>query len=93
MFFMEALGFNLGQEADLQTLTAEGVAINNRQLLVLNRLVDGFAGKLTTSKYAQIRRVFTRHGLRDILPLVERGILLRNPEGGRSTSYQLAPRL
>jgi len=67
-----------------------GVAINERQRLVLNRLLDGFEGKLTTSKYAKLAQCSQDTALRDILPLVERGILARNPEGGRSTSYALA---
>src|SRR5271167_2036435 len=69
-----------------------GVAINERQQLVINRLLDGFEGKLTTSKYAALAKCSQDTALRDILPLVERGILVRNPEGGRSTSYALAPR-
>jgi Fic family protein len=69
-----------------------GVAINERQRLVLNRLLDGFEGKLTTSKYATLAKCSQDTALRDILLLAERGILVRNPEGGRSTSYALAPR-
>jgi Fic family protein len=68
-----------------------GVAINDRQRLVLNRLLDGFEGTLTTSKYAKLAKCSQDTALRDILPLVERGILVRNPKGGRSTSYALAP--
>ncbi len=64
-----------------------GVALNERQRLVL---LDGFEGKLTTSKYAKLANCSQDTALRDILPLVERGILVRNPEGGRSTSYALA---
>jgi len=67
-----------------------GVALNERQTLVLNRLLDGFEGKLTTSKYAKLTKISQDTALRDILPLVERGILVRGPEGGRSTSYALA---
>jgi Fic family protein len=67
-----------------------GVAMNDRQRLVLNRLLDGFEGKLTTSKYAKLAKCSQDTALRDILPLVERGILIRNPQGGRSTSYALA---
>jgi len=67
-----------------------GVAINERQRLVLNRLLDGLEGKLTTSKYAKLAKCSQDTALRDILPLVERGLLIRNPEGGRSTSYALA---
>jgi Fic family protein len=65
------------------------VAINERQRVVLNRLLDGFEGKLTTSKYAQLSKCSHDTALRDILALVENGILVRNPEGGRSTSYAL----
>jgi Fic family protein len=67
-----------------------GTPINERQRLVLNRLLDGFEGKLTTSKYAKLAKSSTDTALRDILFLVEHGILVRNPEGGRSTSYALA---
>jgi Fic family protein len=67
-----------------------GVAINQRQRMVLNRLLDGFEGKLTTSKYAKLAKCSQDTALRDILPLVELGILVRNPEGGRSTSYALS---
>jgi len=66
------------------------VPLNERQRLVLNRLRDGFEGKLTTSKYAKLAKCSQDTALRDILPLVERGILARNPERGRSTSYALA---
>jgi Fic family protein len=67
----------------------QGVPLNARQRLVLNRLLDGFEGKLTTSKYARLAKCSQDTALRDILPLLEHGILLRNPEGGRSTSYAL----
>jgi Fic family protein len=66
------------------------VSLNNRQRLVLNRLLEGFEGKLTTSKWAKLAKCSQDTALRDILPLVERGILVRNPEGGRSTSYSLS---
>jgi Fic family protein len=69
-----------------------GVSINERQRLVLNRLLDGLEGKLTTSKYAKLAKCSQDTALRDILSLVERGVLVRNPEGGRSTSYALAGR-
>src|SRR3989441_2141604 len=70
--------------------STRGVALNERQTLVLNCLLDGFEGKLTTSKYAKLAKCSQDTALRDILHLVERGILVRNPEGGRSTSYALA---
>ncbi len=68
----------------------QGFALNARQTLVMNRLLDGFDGKLTTSKYAKLAHCSHDTALRDILLLVERGILVRGPEGGRSTSYALA---
>ena len=67
-----------------------GVSINDRQRLVLNRLLDGFEGKLTTSKYAKLTKSSPDTALRDIAHLVEHGILVRSSEGGRSTSYALA---
>ncbi len=70
---------------------AGNIALNDRQRLVLNRLLDGFEGKLTTSKYAKLARCSQDTALRDLLPLVESGLLVRNPEGGRSTSYAVAP--
>jgi Fic family protein len=68
---------------------AAGVPIHERQRLVLNRLLDGFEGKLTTSKYAKLAKCSQDTVLRDILQLVESGLLVRNPEGGRSSSYSL----
>jgi len=63
--------------------------INERQRLILNRLLDGFEGKLNTSKWAKIAKCSQDTAYRDILDLVEQGILQKNPEGGRSTSYSL----
>jgi Fic family protein len=67
------------------------IRMNDRQLLVLNRLLDGFEGKLTNSKYAKLTKCSPDTALRDMEALVERGVLVRNPEGGRSTSYSLSP--
>jgi Fic family protein len=66
------------------------VSLNKRQRLVLNRLLDGFEGKLTTTKWAKLAECSHDTALRDIAALVEGGILVRNPEGGRSTSYSVA---
>jgi len=57
---------------------------------MLNRLLGGFEGKLTTSKWATIAKCSSDTALRDLLDLVQRGMLVRNPGGGRSTSYALA---
>jgi Fic family protein len=56
---------------------------------VLNQLLDGFAGKLTTSKWAKLTKCSQDTAYRDILDLIERGALVRDPAGGRSTSYSL----
>jgi Fic family protein len=64
--------------------------LNERQRKVVNRLLDGFEGKLTTSKYAKLSKCSQDTALRDILSLGARGILVRGDSGGRSTSYALA---
>ena len=64
--------------------------VNERQQLVINGLLNGFQGSLTTSKYAKLAKCSSDTALRDIQELLERGILLKNPGGGRSTSYRLA---
>jgi Fic family protein len=66
-----------------------GISLNERQILILNRLLEGFEGKLTTSKSAKLAKCSQDTALRDILSLVEQGILVRSSEGGRSTSYAL----
>jgi Fic family protein len=62
---------------------------NERQRDIINRLLDGFEGKLTSSKYAVIEKTSPDTALRDITDLVERGILAKDEGGGRSTSYSL----
>lgn len=63
--------------------------LNERQIKVLNRLLDGFEGKLTTSKWAKLAKCSQDTAYRDILDLVERGAMQKDPGGGRSTSYSL----
>jgi Fic family protein len=67
-----------------------GAPLNERQRDMLNRLLDGFKGKLTSSKWAQIEKCSQDTALRDIDDLVDRKILVKDPAGGRSTSYSLA---
>ncbi len=64
--------------------------VNERQRHVINRMLDDFQGHLTTSKYAKLAKCSTDTALRDIRELLERGILVKNAGGGRSTSYRLA---
>jgi Fic family protein len=63
--------------------------VNDRQRAVLNRLLDGFDGKLTSSKYSKLAKCSPDTALRDIQDLVGRGIMLQSSSGGRSTSYEL----
>jgi Fic family protein len=63
--------------------------LNDRQRKIINRILDGFEGKLTTSKWAKMTKCSQDTAYRDILDLLNRGILTKNSEGGRSTSYSL----
>ncbi len=62
---------------------------NERQKNMLNRLLDGFTGKLTTSKWAKINKCSQDTALRDIQFLIDKGILAKEKAGGRSTNYEL----
>jgi Fic family protein len=65
------------------------ISINERQRKIINRLLEGFEGNLTTSKWAKVTKCSQDTAHRDILDLVEKGILTKNSQGGRSTSYSL----
>ena len=67
----------------------ENTAINERQRTILNKLFDGFDGKLQSSKWAKITKVSTDTALRDIKDLIEKGILQETNEGGRNANYEL----
>lgn len=64
-------------------------SINERQRIMINKLFDGFEGKLTSSKWAKITKCSQDTALRDILDLVAKKILIKDSAGGRSTSYFL----
>jgi Fic family protein len=64
--------------------------VNDRQKMMLNKLLDGFHGKLTSSKWAVITKTSQDTAVRDIHDLVQHGLLVKEPAGGRSTSYILA---
>jgi Fic family protein len=66
-----------------------GHTLNDRQTNMLNRLQDGFEGKLTTSKWAKLSKCSQDTALRDIEDLVSAGVLRRSTSGGRSTNYEL----
>ena len=63
--------------------------LNERQVKLLNKLLDGFEGKLTSSKWAAIAKCSPDTALRDINDLLARGVLGKSDAGGRSTSYEL----
>ncbi|MFN8945718.1 MAG: Fic family protein [Pseudobdellovibrionaceae bacterium] len=69
--------------------THQQVRFNDRQKKIINRLLDSFAGKLTSSKWAVMGKCSQDTASRDIAELIENNILKKNPGGGRNTSYSL----
>ncbi|MDP1605700.1 MAG: hypothetical protein Q8L93_03500 [Rhodocyclaceae bacterium] len=67
-----------------------GTPLNERQIKLINRLLDGFDGTLTSSKWAAVAKCSPDTALRDINDLMARGVLKKSASGGRSTSYALA---
>lgn len=63
--------------------------LNERQQKIINKLLDGFDGKLTTSKWGKINKCSHDTALRDIKDLIEKNILQKEASGGRSTNYEL----
>jgi Fic family protein len=68
-----------------------GVTINERQRKILNLLMDDFEGVLNTAKWAKIAKCSQDTALRDIQDLIEKEILVKSIEGGRSTNYEIKP--
>jgi Fic family protein len=68
----------------------ENTIFNERQRFVLNKMFDGFEGKLKSSKWAKIAKCSPDSALRDIKDLIDKGILRQEQQGGRSTNYELA---
>jgi Fic family protein len=65
------------------------VIMNERQMLMINKLLEGFEGRLTSSKWAIINKCSADTALRDITDLISKGILRKEAAGGRSTGYKL----
>jgi Fic family protein len=86
-----------GAEATLAVVLAKarfwqrwaGLPMNDRQTKLLNKLLDGFDGKLTSSKWAAIGKCSQDTALRDITELLECGVLEKSTASGRSTNYEL----
>lgn len=100
-WFLDCLGGAISRSEDeLQIVLTKArfweelrdATLNERQRMMLNRLLDGFDGKLTSSKWAQIAKCSQDTALRDIEALISMGILDKEPGGGRSTSYALSGR-
>lgn len=97
---MNALGFATKEEAILTTLQKilrktgfwkihEHTPLNERQRQMINKLFDGFEGKLKSSKWAKMAKCSPDTALRDIKDLMGKGILKQEQQGGRSTNYEL----
>lgn len=67
----------------------KAVALNDRQIKMINMLFDNFSGKLTSSIWAKICKCSPDTALRDISDLIEKGVLVKEQAGGRSTNYKL----
>ncbi len=65
------------------------LSLNDRQKSMINKLLDGFDGKLTSSKWAKINKCSADTALRDIQDLINKEILRKELAGGRSTNYEL----
>jgi Fic family protein len=68
-----------------------GKPMNQRQVKLINKVLDGFEGKLTSCTWAAIAKCSQDTALRDITDLLDRGVLIKSSSGGRSTSYELMP--
>lgn len=101
VWFLECLGRALdNSDTTIETVLQKarlwqqlsGIALNERQTKMLNRLLDTFEGKLTTSKWARMTRCSQDTATRDIKQLIDHGVLQKDAGGGRSTSYSLMVR-
>jgi len=98
LWFLDCLGRGIhGADSVLAAVVSKGqfwerakaLALNERQIKVLNRLLDGFEGKMTSSKWALIAKCSQDTANRDITALLDLGLLRRGDGGGRSTHYEL----
>jgi Fic family protein len=84
-------GVGVSQQRNAYWSRFADVMLNARQQKVLNRLFEGFEGRLGTAKYAALAKTSTDTALRDISALVDAGMLVKAPGGGRSSAYALPP--
>ena len=79
---------NVFQKAKFWELHAQ-TTLNKRQVFMINKLLDNFFGKLSSSKWAKMTKCSRDTALRDILYLIENDILEKENRGGRSTTYKI----
>jgi Fic family protein len=82
-------GSVLEKEAFWRRVRQESIVVGDRQKKIVNLLLDGFEGKLTTEKWAKLTKSSHDTALRDIHDLISKGILKQEKAGGRSTAYSL----
>jgi Fic family protein len=101
VWFLERMGAALGSAEGVLAIVRQKQAfweahretgLNERQMKIINLLIEGFFGKLQTAKYAKIAKCSSDTALRDLIDLMRRGILVKEDQGGRSTSYVLSTR-
>jgi len=80
----------LEKESFFNRLKKQSVVLNERQQKVVDKLFTGFKGNLTAEKWEKITKCSRPTAVRDISDLIEKGVLIQNEAGGRSTSYRLA---
>ena len=79
----------LAKEAFWRHLKPRSIEVSDRQKKIINQLLDGLEGKLTTEKWGKLAKISHDTALRDIQDLIGKGILKQDEGGGRSTSYVL----
>jgi Fic family protein len=100
VWFLDCLGRAIGKANNLTAgvlaketfwrhLKQRSIEVSERQRKIINQLLDGFEGKLTTEKWGKIAKISHDTALRDIQDLIGKGILKQEEGGGRSTAYTL----
>ncbi len=100
VWFLDCLGRAIGKASELTAgvlakeafwrhLRGRAIEISERQRKIINQLLDGFEGKLTTEKWGKLAKISHDTALRDIQDLIAKGILKQEEGGGRSTAYAL----
>jgi len=100
VWFLDCLGRAIGKANELTAgvlskesfwrhLRQKSIEVSERQRKIINQLLGGFEGKLTTDKWGKLAEISHDTALRDIQELIAKGILKQEGGGGRSTAYAL----